>query len=330
MGTRDILMDSRWETSYAAKRRIQLLLNGDLGLHLYRQHQPEFFAFVVYGTDNLAHKFWKYYRPRDFGISEEEAAPFADALTGYYREADRILGEFLELLPQDTTVAVVSDHGFGSAEEAREATVDLETKPRMEPLVRLAGIQDQVSVSSVATRGYVTPFGDARASTTLTKYFLGFLDGVRSPDNDLPVFFGRPIANGMIEVSVRHDAPPLGLLSTPAGPVELTELVEIEERAGSHSPEGILLLRGPGVRANHTVPEMHLEDLCPTLLHLAGIPFADDMDGRVLLDCLLPESLPFRRAVSSYDHLLPRRDHDFAEEDPEMLESQLRQLGYLR
>ena len=53
----------------------QLRLNGDVYLELYRTTAPDFSSFICYGTDNLAHKFWQYHFPDDFGIPHEQAAP---------------------------------------------------------------------------------------------------------------------------------------------------------------------------------------------------------------------------------------------------------------
>lgn len=73
--------------------------------------------------------------------------------------------------------------------------------------------------------------------------------------------------------------------------------------------DGLLLLRGRGVRAGVRIAEARLEDLVPTLLYAAGLPIARDFDGRVLAEIFEPavlqeralsfvptfESLPLRR-----------------------------------
>jgi hypothetical protein len=74
---------------YAARRTIQLWLNGDVYLDLYRRTQPDFSCMILYGTDNLAHKFWKFHFPDDFDLPREQAAPFAKVLTDYYERPTR-------------------------------------------------------------------------------------------------------------------------------------------------------------------------------------------------------------------------------------------------
>ncbi|MEX2218894.1 MAG: tetratricopeptide repeat protein [Phycisphaerales bacterium] len=50
-----------------------------------------------------------------------------------------------------------------------------------------------------------------------------------------------------------------------------------------HRPYGIFAARGPGIRKGAEVNGVTLLDICPTLLAMLGLPVADDMDGRPLL-----------------------------------------------
>ncbi|QDV74297.1 alkaline phosphatase family protein [Botrimarina mediterranea] len=52
-----------------------------------------------------------------------------------------------------------------------------------------------------------------------------------------------------------------------------------------HSPFGLLAIRGPGIHADRWVWGGNLLDICPTVLHLLGMP-TEGLDGRVLEDAL--------------------------------------------
>jgi len=100
---------------------------------------------------------------------------------------------------------------------------------------------------------------------------------------------------------------------------------------GGHTQEGILLARGPGIRA--TVVEVpSLMDLAPTILYLFGLPVPPDMDGRVLEEILTAEFLeahPVQLALEPARNPSPLpRDGYSPEEEAEVLD-QLRKLGYL-
>jgi predicted AlkP superfamily phosphohydrolase/phosphomutase len=69
--------------------------------------------YVVRGTDEVAHHYWKH---MDAGHPAHDPArdgPWRDALLDYYRLCDRLLGELIEMAGPETAVLVVSDHGTG-------------------------------------------------------------------------------------------------------------------------------------------------------------------------------------------------------------------------
>lgn len=107
---------------------------------------------------------------------------------------------------------------------------------------------------------------------------------------------------------------------------------------GMHDDDGIFVLAGPGVREGVVLEstDIDVRDITPTLLALAGLPPADDMDGEAVIEAFdggyagWLESLAVD-AVDSYESIVPKRDADAAT-DPELeaeaLEK-LRALGYI-
>lgn len=70
-----------------------------------------FFMMVETATDRLHHGFWADYDPAH-GLHVPHS-PFRTAIPEYYRFLDAEVAALLELLPEDTTVMVISDHGAG-------------------------------------------------------------------------------------------------------------------------------------------------------------------------------------------------------------------------
>jgi hypothetical protein len=56
-------------------------------------------------------------------------------------------------------------------------------------------------------------------------------------------------------------------------------------------PDGLLILVGDAIAAGERFPEAALPDLAPTLCYLLGLPAAQYMEGRVLVDVVNPEFL---------------------------------------
>jgi predicted AlkP superfamily phosphohydrolase/phosphomutase len=99
--------------------------------------------------------------------------------------------------------------------------------------------------------------------------------------------------------------------------------------SGDHALHGILLACGNHIR-QRTVTGAEIIDLAPTILHLLDLPVPEDMDGKVLLDCLdddLISTRPVRCATPSYEE--SRLDSGYSEEEKETLQERLRGLGYL-
>jgi predicted AlkP superfamily phosphohydrolase/phosphomutase len=63
-------------------------------------------------SDGAGHHFWKYMDP-DSPLYCAEPAGMRDAILRVYQELDRQIGELTADLPEDTTVLMMSDHGFG-------------------------------------------------------------------------------------------------------------------------------------------------------------------------------------------------------------------------
>lgn len=73
------------------------------------------------------------------------------------------------------------------------------------------------------------------------------------------------------------------------------------------SPDGLLILSGPGVRSGALIAGPRLVDVAPTLLYALGLPVARDLDGRVLTGAFEASFLA-RRPLSffpSYEALSP-------------------------
>ena len=83
---------------------------------LLGRKQPDLFAVYFEGIDEVSHRFAHLEPPRMQGISEARFAKYSGAVAGFYRLQDRILGEILNRLSSDTTVILLSDHGFATGE----------------------------------------------------------------------------------------------------------------------------------------------------------------------------------------------------------------------
>lgn len=72
------------------------------------------FAMVVFnGTDTISHAMWKYMDQLHPLHDPTKAAKYGNAIRDYYRYLDGKLARVVDELDDDTTLVVMSDHGFG-------------------------------------------------------------------------------------------------------------------------------------------------------------------------------------------------------------------------
>ena len=90
------------------------------------QLEPWDFMAVYYDAlDHFSHAFMRYRPPRMPTVPEEDFEIYKDVVEGGYRYHDMMLGALLALAGEDTTVMLVSDHGF-HPDHLRPASVPLE------------------------------------------------------------------------------------------------------------------------------------------------------------------------------------------------------------
>lgn len=104
-------------------------------------------------------------------------------------------------------------------------------------------------------------------------------------------------------------------------------------QTGTHKLHGILIAWGRHVEPGTLVRGADIIDLVPTILHLMDVPLPGHLDGRVLTECFT-ESFrrdhPVQHTVGgSPDDRTPNGDATYSEEDREVIQERLRQLGYL-
>ena len=150
---------------------------------LLKKQEWDFAAIYYDAIDHFCHGFMKYHPPQQPQISDDDFRIYQHVVTTGYIFHDMMLGRLLELTNEDTTVMLISDHGF-------------------------------------------------------------------HPDH----------------------LRPRGIPSEPAGP------------AVEHRDYGIFVLNGPGVQQDQLIHGANLLDITPTLLTLFGLPVAEDMDGKPLVD----------------------------------------------
>jgi predicted AlkP superfamily phosphohydrolase/phosphomutase/Tfp pilus assembly protein PilF len=84
-----------------------------IGLKLWNEDDPDLLLTYIEATDSVSHLFGHLFRAQGLsGELAEQQRKFGHAVEAMYVHADRILGEYMAAMDGDTTLIVLSDHGF--------------------------------------------------------------------------------------------------------------------------------------------------------------------------------------------------------------------------
>lgn len=102
----DDLSHFKWALAAARSYR-------DIGLDLWKRAAPELLMVYIEGVDSSSHLFGHLFRQDNLaGELEEQQSHFGGTVEAMYLFADRLVGDYLAVMDEQTTLVVVSDHGF--------------------------------------------------------------------------------------------------------------------------------------------------------------------------------------------------------------------------
>lgn len=101
-------------------------------------------------------------------------------------------------------------------------------------------------------------------------------------------------------------------------------------RSGDHRPDGVVFIRGEGIRKGAHIESAEIVDIAPTILYLMGLSVPGDMDGKVLREAFEIEYLDknpvqYGEEKATYE----KTEYEFTRDETEEVEKRLRGLGYL-
>ncbi len=80
--------------------------------YLMQERDWDFFGIYYDAIDRFAHSFMEYHPPKMEHVSEEDFQHYRDVMDTCYKFHDMMLGRLMNIAGDDTTVIIVSDHGF--------------------------------------------------------------------------------------------------------------------------------------------------------------------------------------------------------------------------
>jgi len=275
----------------------------EISLYLLQEEQWDFFMTVFMSLDRIQHFFWKYVDPTH---PRYEVSRYTKLAKDFYVKSDKIVGNFLKSVGENTCVMVLSDHGFCPIYEevminnylqelgfltTKSGKVDLEKSKAVS-----YGYGDiWLNIKDREPKGFIEPkveYDDIRneVSKELQKIDIGGKKPIKDVKKREELYWGTHL----------EEAPDLTIIFNvgwqAARQPEITKRNKINRYVrdkprwsgghdGAHDPldvPGILGVLQPHIRGGQEI-KVHLWDVAPTILKLMHIPIPPDMDGKPFL-----------------------------------------------
>jgi predicted AlkP superfamily phosphohydrolase/phosphomutase len=256
---------------------------------LYDNEKWDYFQGVITGTDRLHHFLWSAY--------DDPNHKFHEAFLEYYRRVDKFIGEIAEKAGDNTTLMLMSDHGFTSIK--REIAVNQWLREQgylkfdTEPPDSLADMSPESRAFALdPSRIFINTKGRFPRGSVPPEQVGGLVAELveKCSHMNLPDA-GEEIVERADRKEDVYDGPYLqeaaDIILTPKwhfdmkGTVKRLELATTGVFTGMHThDDAFFYVRRGDIRDDRKV---NVVDLAPTILAILGAEVPADMDGTVLL-----------------------------------------------
>ena len=243
----------------------------DAAVHILREHHPNLLLFHLLSLDSVHHT----YGPGS--LAATSAMAFLDGCVARLLDGIRAAG-----LADQTTVMVVSDHGFKA----------VKTHININAAIAEVGLQDQA---------YVLPEGGfallyirregASATLKTLRDRLASIEGmeIAAPDRYAALGLPNPQKDPQMADLFLIAKPGYAFASSKGGAVS----VPVQSTSGAHGYlnsdpdlDAIFIASGAGVRPNSVLERVRNLDVAPTVAALLGLHMPADIEGHVLSEIL--------------------------------------------
>lgn len=321
--------------------------------YLMKNKPVDFFMTVFTEIDRVSHFYWHYM------VNNDSNPGLRDAIRNIYIETDRVLGEILELLDEDTTLMIYSDHGFEKGNidfyvqtYLREVGF-LHLKQEPEDYVledtwfEYIDNNEKYTVDWSKTIAYMAAPGSYgininlkgrqnKGIVELSEYeevcqkVIDKLKLFINPLNDKPIFKDVVKSSSIYSGKLTCSAPDIIMIPENWGTMVHHKITDDElfsfdpEQKGMHSMDGIFLMYGNAVQALKHRPPNDLRDIAPTILDLFDIPSPSYMEGTSIFS-LDDKTDRGKKELS----IQVDTKNSYSDEEQGEIKERLKNLGYL-
>ncbi|MFW9874100.1 MAG: alkaline phosphatase family protein [Candidatus Thorarchaeota archaeon] len=274
--------------------------------YLMKNKEWDFFLFVIIGLDRMHHAFWKYYDKQHQKYEPNNI--FESEMRKYYNYLDKKIGELIELLDNNTSISIVSDHGVKpmkgciSINLALESLGLLKFKGKVEPGTRFedsnidwsqtyawgwGGYEARIflNVKGRESNGIINKDDYEEMREKIAEKIKTIKDDkgtsmntkVYKPEELYPVIRGDPP-----DLIVYFD----DLNWRSVGTVGYKTMYLMDNDTGPddavHDYHGVYIFYNPKNKKGRNLGAKNILDIAPTILNLFGIGNVNNMKGEII------------------------------------------------
>lgn len=320
----------------------------------------ELTGVVFDGVDKLQHLLWYFLDPAlDPAEPSAEFIRVRNLCWDYFRQIDQFLEETVKLAGPEATILIVSDHGFTSTDEVLYINSFLEREGFLawNPETPMASEDSQLLGEGVPyhliafdmskTKAYAATASSNGIHIRMSAANGEGYESLRSRLVDALVnrCIDPETGNKLVKrVWLREEvfagpameqAPDVTLTLHDNGFFSVFRSDRILKRRtktfGTHHPDGVFIIKGPGVLEGQQLGHVNLIDVAPTTLYQLGLPVGLDLEGRVVEEAFQPGYVtanPVQFAVGAAGANFVPSAEETDDEDPQILD-RLKALGYI-
>ncbi|MFX0059441.1 MAG: alkaline phosphatase family protein [Candidatus Heimdallarchaeota archaeon] len=274
--------------------------------YLIQNKEWDFCHFVIIGLDRIHHAFWKYYDKTHHKY--ENGNVFESVIKNYYKFLDKKIGEILDLISNDTTIFIVSDHGAKAMKGCLCVNMALEKlgllkfieQPKKGARLEEAKI-DWKNTYAWGWGGYYARIflnvkGREEIGIIEPKDYEIWRNKVIDLLKEIPDVEGKPMQTRVFKPeelfdNLNGDSPDLmvyfdDLNWRSAGTVGYDSMYLDENDTGPddavHDYNGIFIISKPNQTIGKNLGTKNIIDIVPTILDIFGIKIPSEIEGNII------------------------------------------------
>ncbi len=342
--------------------------------HQIQHDHCDLHAIVFDGVDKLQHLVWHFLDPSlEPDNPSKEFLKTRDHCWAYFSRIDEYLAETLDLVGEDGHVLIVSDHGFTATRNVLYINTWLEAHgylhwtsvAKLEPpesqllgearpyhLSHVDLTQSQAYAITASSNGIYIPVlgkrGAAHGVDPADYHRLrdaiidDLMTNCRDPETGEALISRVWKREEIFEGPAFEKSPDLTVELADCGFFSVLRGSQILMRrpvpVGSHHPNGVFVIHGPGVRKGAKLEPLEMVDIAPTVLGMIGVEIPCDLEGSSCRSAFRTEHLAKMPCVIGArsvppDHWKRQNDEEGDDsnstEDESQILMRLKSLGYI-